>query len=316
MTVRILPTLAATLLLMAPALMTPATAQGGPPPLAPPPPAETQTDASWFAAIDGAPQGPFTREQVRDRGLAPDTLVWREGMQDWTPLAQVPELNAASAEVAVAPPPLPPRPEAAQTPPDTTEYFVEENGASSPPLTRDEIAQRIAAGSIDGSTLVWHEGMAEWAALDSSQLASLLPAAPPRDRADPVTPDAMDVIVGSWRGRVLQPVDGLPMPVEIDVTAVYGRDGKFSYTGNGMMDLRSQGVEQPVRLEIAIEGDWRAQMQAPNKVRANLSGTIRMSAPQLDLVETEPLEEVLDLEIIDRNTVRDDEGNVFSRAPG
>jgi hypothetical protein len=315
MTGRILPTLAVAFLLIAPVSMTPAAAQAGPPPLASPS-TEEPVGASWFAAIDGQSQGPFTEEQIRDRGLAPDTLVWRDGMQDWTTLAQVPELNEVSATVAVVPPPLPRPPE------DTTEYFVEENGTPSPAMTREEIARRIAAGSIDGSTLVWHEGMAGWETLDKTQLSSLLSGPSSANRVvhdtpdTPDTLDALDIVIGRWQGRISQPVDGLPTPVDLAITAVFGRDGSFSYSGNGMMDLRSQGVEQPVRLEVAVEGTWQAEAQAPNRVRANLSGTIRMAAPELDMTETEPLVEVITLDIIDRDTIRDDEGNVFSRSPG
>ncbi len=121
--------------------------------------------------------------------------------------------------------------------------------------------------------------------------------------------------MGNWQGRVTLPVDGLG-PVDIAITAVFGGDGTFSYSGSGMMDLSSRGVDQPVRLEVAVEGTWRAEAQGANRVRADLSGTMRMAAPDLDLTETEPLNEVITFDIIDRDTVRDDEGNVLTRTPG
>ncbi|MCI9607949.1 MAG: DUF4339 domain-containing protein [Muribaculaceae bacterium] len=38
------------------------------------------------------PQGPFNIEQLRARGITPDTLVYNEQLGNWTPAAQVPEL--------------------------------------------------------------------------------------------------------------------------------------------------------------------------------------------------------------------------------
>lgn len=55
----------------------------------------------YYAAIDGKQEGPFTEEQLRQKiGTTVDstTLVWKEGMQDWLPLAQV--LPASSGSPA------------------------------------------------------------------------------------------------------------------------------------------------------------------------------------------------------------------------
>ncbi len=53
---------------------------GGPPPV---------PRAEWFVESDGAPLGPITLRELRDRlsdgRSAATSLVWREGMADWTP---------------------------------------------------------------------------------------------------------------------------------------------------------------------------------------------------------------------------------------
>src|SRR5262245_9067616 len=65
-------------------------------PQAPPP----VPGAAWWIAEGGQPQGPFTPEQLAGSGrLRPDTLVWRTGMTDWEPAAQV------SALASFLPPP-------------------------------------------------------------------------------------------------------------------------------------------------------------------------------------------------------------------
>jgi membrane protease subunit (stomatin/prohibitin family) len=74
---------------------------GGPPP---PPPGQT-----WHIAVNGQTQGPFTQAQIA-QGLSsgqirPDTLVWSQGMPNWTPAGQVPQLVQMQQ---TAPPPPPP----------------------------------------------------------------------------------------------------------------------------------------------------------------------------------------------------------------
>src|SRR6266511_2051327 len=74
----------------------------GPPPL---PPQE-----QWDAGIGGQQQGPFDRaalaEQVRGGVITPATLVWKQGLAQWVPAQQVPELADIFGSV---PPPLPPQ---------------------------------------------------------------------------------------------------------------------------------------------------------------------------------------------------------------
>ncbi|HEY0008063.1 MAG TPA: SPFH domain-containing protein [Tepidisphaeraceae bacterium] len=74
--------------------------QAGPPPL----PTATQ----FYAAIDGQQQGPFDLPSLRTRiqagGLPRDTLVWKQGMGQWTPASEVDELKSLFDSV---PPPIP-----------------------------------------------------------------------------------------------------------------------------------------------------------------------------------------------------------------
>ena len=38
--------------------------------------------------------GPFSEEELKGKNLTGTTLVWKEGMSDWMPLTQVPELQS------------------------------------------------------------------------------------------------------------------------------------------------------------------------------------------------------------------------------
>ena len=52
--------------------------------------------ANFFVAVDGKAQGPFDvaalRAQIAAKSLSGDTLVWRDGMQQWAPASSVAEV--------------------------------------------------------------------------------------------------------------------------------------------------------------------------------------------------------------------------------
>ena len=63
----------------------------------------------YFIIENNQQAGPFSIYELKDKGLASDTLVWTEGMKDWTPAWQVDELknflyNTTSTST---PPPIP-----------------------------------------------------------------------------------------------------------------------------------------------------------------------------------------------------------------
>ncbi len=76
---------------------------GAPPPLPP-------QAAQYYLALQGKQAGPFDMPalqlKVHSNELTRETLAWRQGMPQWTPAAQVPELASLFAAM---PPPLPPQ---------------------------------------------------------------------------------------------------------------------------------------------------------------------------------------------------------------
>lgn len=67
---------------------------------------------NYFIIVNDQQQGPFTIDELKLRGIAPDTLVWAEGMPQWMPASQVDELktifqNEAGGSTATPPPPPP-----------------------------------------------------------------------------------------------------------------------------------------------------------------------------------------------------------------
>lgn len=55
------------------------------------------SETGWYAGIRDLPVGPLTRKEliakVQSAEVSPDTLVWREGLDDWRPLRNVAELG-------------------------------------------------------------------------------------------------------------------------------------------------------------------------------------------------------------------------------
>lgn len=104
---------------------------------APPAAARAAASEDWYVGIGGVPLGPVKVAVIRDKALAGvvdgESLVWREGLDEWRPLKTIPELlEAVSGPIAlrrssgqipaVSPPAAPaaeaPRPPApAATPP-------------------------------------------------------------------------------------------------------------------------------------------------------------------------------------------------------
>ncbi|WP_137295709.1 DUF4339 domain-containing protein, partial [Nocardioides dongxiaopingii] len=80
----------------------PAAAAAAPPPL-------PTTSSAFFVAIGGQQVGPLDRSELQERvaagELTRETLVWRDGMEAWTPASDVAEIRAL---FPATPPPLPP----------------------------------------------------------------------------------------------------------------------------------------------------------------------------------------------------------------
>lgn len=78
--------------------------------LAPEPAGRQNVRMQWYYAINGQRQGPLIDSEIerlaRDGVIRPDTLVWRQGMQNWQTFSTVasgfPGLNAMGADPAAA----------------------------------------------------------------------------------------------------------------------------------------------------------------------------------------------------------------------
>ncbi|MEK7950217.1 GYF domain-containing protein [Luteolibacter soli] len=77
---------------------------------------------NWFYAKNGSQQGPLSTEDMKSRiamgEIGPSDLAWCEGMSDWMPVGQIPQLKIEAPVRDEAPPPAfgAPAPSASATP--------------------------------------------------------------------------------------------------------------------------------------------------------------------------------------------------------
>jgi TM2 domain-containing membrane protein YozV len=98
---------------------------------------------NYYLAEGTTQRGPFSEQELPGAGLRPDSLVWCEGMPQWEPASQVPELQSIlfpQAPPGAQPAPLPtpgpgPAPVAYATP-----------GYGAYPPSGDISGKKIAAG--------------------------------------------------------------------------------------------------------------------------------------------------------------------------
>lgn len=112
----------------------------------------------YYIVINGSQEGPFSKEELRIKNLAPNTLIWRAGMPQWVKIVDF-------AEVADILP--------IDITEQTTEYTERVSHAESEDngwfamlgdrrLGPGTVTELIASG-VTRDTPVWHPGMADWA---------------------------------------------------------------------------------------------------------------------------------------------------------
>ena len=99
---------------------------------------------NYFIVDNGQQAGPYTIDELVKRGLNSDTLVWAEGMTDWTPAWQVEELK--NYLYAQQTPPPPPTNQAPQT------AYVQPEYESAPEPTPEKPKKN---GKGCGTTMLW-----------------------------------------------------------------------------------------------------------------------------------------------------------------
>lgn len=70
---------------------------------------------SFYIICNGSQVGPLPKDELRNYGLTPDSMVWTQGMSNWAPAYSVQELRDVLQQSRNTPPPY--RPQYSQNPP-------------------------------------------------------------------------------------------------------------------------------------------------------------------------------------------------------
>jgi hypothetical protein len=165
------------------------------------PPPAPRVMVPYYIAESGKSRGPLSLDlvvtEIREGAVLPWTLVWKPGLSGWIRAGALPELADALSRVVPRPPPPPPQPPPPPPDPPAEEiYFIAVGADVQGPLSEDEIAAAIAAGSITRTTLVWRQGTSAWApAWDIPAIRGHFAATPPEV---PVADTIRQLMIGTW----------------------------------------------------------------------------------------------------------------------
>ena len=145
---------------------------------------------SFYAIIEGVRRGPYNEIQFKrlvDNDLAnADTMVWKEGMTEWQPAAQVKMMehifsNQPHSQSEQAQQPAQPAAPAMPQMPQQNAYYVNVNNQMVGPFTAPQLQHFAQTGEFNQQMWVWCEGMPEWkTAGDVEELAKLFGPAMPQ----------------------------------------------------------------------------------------------------------------------------------------
>jgi len=132
----------------------------------------------WFLLKGDIHTGPFTWKQLylqaRAGAIAPDDLVWVEGMTDWMSASRVRGLLSVEpvfeVVTATAPPVLPvdaSSSSTASTTPKPAQWYISRGEEQYGPYADEDMIGFARQGNLHPKDLVWSKGTGDWVRADS-----------------------------------------------------------------------------------------------------------------------------------------------------
>lgn len=121
----------------------------------------------YYIIVDGLQVGPLSKEEVVQRNISGETLIWRYGLKDWVKAGELPEIEelisyqSGSGEAHTE---------------EEPRWFAMINGVQKGPYT----VRELIANGLTPETPVWRSGMADWQdASTQPEIMKHLSATPP-----------------------------------------------------------------------------------------------------------------------------------------
>lgn len=112
---------------------------------------EDWTRKQYFYADSNGQQGPFTLEQLKNKGITADTAVWYDPLPEWTTADKVAGLKDVIISTVVAPK-VEPKEEV------TRQYYFTDSAGQQGPFTLEQLKGK----PITASTPVWYDPLPQW----------------------------------------------------------------------------------------------------------------------------------------------------------
>ena len=109
-----------------------------------------QDNMSFFILAGNQQQGPYTLAELRSRNITSATLVWAEGMAQWTPAWQVEALQPLFNGTPQGGAPVPPVPQQAQQTQQAPTGADAPSGADTPQTGQPPVGQHAPTGGNGG----------------------------------------------------------------------------------------------------------------------------------------------------------------------
>ena len=123
---------------------------------------------SWYYGDGEQRCGPVSTEELRELAssgrLHQDSLVWKQGMADWTPAGQIEGVFQFRLEMPVQPPVQ-----------SADLWYYGDGEQRHGPVSVEELRELAASGRLHQDSLVWKQGMADW--IVAADVKGLFPAA-------------------------------------------------------------------------------------------------------------------------------------------
>ncbi len=227
-------------------------------------------------------------------------------------VTDTPAAPGAPTSTGAMPPPVPPQ---LSGPPPLPQlnFFVALNGQAAGPFNQMQIQQMMASGQIAAQTLVWKEGMADWAPIARvPELQAMVQTPRATPQPEPNAPmDATRFFTGRWT------VQNGTIPAgaqQARITGIMNYMADGSYTAKATMTMPGGSGQMEETYDVTGKGTWTAALLGSDRISVSSVDDITMTSRNTGQSQQAQSSDSSTFQIVDQNTLRDEYGNLMKRS--